>query len=262
MNNKINDIIKSENISQWGIVKNSLKQGSIIIYLLPYYFDRSGEYNLCRYASVKDYHLIAKDISGRITARLREISNGEFAAYCDSSPVREVEAAAQAGLGIIGNNNLLINPKYGSYVFIAEIICNIPLECSKSEKQECLKCMKCVENCPSQALSINNGNVIFESAKCLSAITQRKGELQKHEKYLIKKSGVIWGCDVCQEVCPMNQKIEYGLEVFTNSASVKQIINYSDVKKLEESEFKTLYSDRAFTWRGVDVIKRNLEIIQ
>ncbi len=223
---------------------------SVVIFLLPYY--TADPVNLSRYAVSRDYHAIFLEISSRICNAISNVlPNVKLAAFCDHSPIDERDAAACSGLGIIGKNRLLINEKYGSYVFIGEIITDIPVSIfgtfAYKDKEFCIGCGKCETACPTKAL-LNSEN------ECLSAITQRKGELSNLEVELMRKVNTVWGCDLCQTVCPYNKN-----PVLTPIAEFydKRIDNLTSRALDEMSDDDFL--QRAYSFRKKATIKRNLE---
>ena len=113
-----------------------------------------------------------------------------FSAFVDNSPIPEVKTAALAGLGVVGENGLLITEEFGSWVFIGEIVTDLFIECEEREIKSCIKCGKCKKVCPAKN-------------ECLSAVSQKKGELSSEEERLLKENNIVWGCDICQEVCPL-----------------------------------------------------------
>lgn len=216
---------------------------SVIVALFPYKCEEDAPKNICRYASVADYHDICGKLLQSCCDDLKNMLNSNsFEWFVDNSPIREVEAAVRAGLGVKGKNGLLINPIYGSYVFIGEIVTDLNLETTNFQKI-CISCNKCAEMCPTG--SINNN----DKTNCLSAITQKKGELSLAEENLIKNSGCAWGCDICQNVCPVNMDTK--------------LADLSEFLQSYQNEFKKNdnIEGRAFAWRGRKVIERNLELI-
>lgn len=222
--------------------KNKIPQNakSILFFVFPYKVKEEKPKNICRYASVCDYHTAVGGILESISKELKnKFPDFSFVPFVDNSPINEVKFAASSGLGVIGKNGLLITKEYGSFVFIGEIVTDLLITPTKTEIKGCLNCFKCKENCP----------VGLDKEKCLSKITQKKGELTQEEEELIRKSGCIWGCDICSDVCPMNKGAKT-----------------TDIKEFTES-YKNEYifgediTDRAFMWRGEKVIKRNYKII-
>ena len=167
-----------------------------IPYLTPHH-----RKNLSSYAAGRDYHGYFDELFSALIPLLRErYPNNRFAGFADDSPINERNAAAMAGLGIIGDNGMLITEKYSSYVFLGEIITDIPTEVHPHPVSRCIGCGACKMACPMGEIGI-----------CLSALTQKKGTLTENEEQAIKKFGSVWGCDICQEVCPYTKKaIESG----------------------------------------------------
>ncbi len=227
---------------------------SFIVCLFPYYisFEKG---NISRYAAVKDYHKICKQYLVQI-AENADIT--DYDVFADISPYNERELAKNAGLGVIGKNGLLINKKYGSYVFIGLIRLNKTLlEEDMPCTEQCLECGKCVKGCPTGALADDT----FLKEKCLSHITQKKGTLSGWEEEMIKTGGMVWGCDRCSENCPMNKNVqETPIKEFKED--ILKSVFLKDICDLSNKEFLEKYSEKAFTWRGKSVLKRNCKIIE
>ncbi len=258
---KLNDIL-SGRLSAYGFcsfesLKDSLircralsrlpqNSRGVITALFPYSLgDEAYENsNISRYACVADYHVVALKILNDLCDELKkEWPCEEFVPFVDNSPVAEVYAAALSGLGKIGSNGLLINDDYGSWVFIGEIVTTLEFE-NLTAPSHCIGCGMCEKKCPSGAIS--NGKI--DKEKCLSDITQRKGELTDGQKEMIKLSGCAWGCDVCQVVCPHNADVKVtDIDEFRNTFSP-----FADPENLE---------GKAYGWRGAKVIERNLQIL-
>ncbi len=221
---------------------------SIIVACFPYLLPE-GEYadsNISKYAVVTDYHDVASARLERACAELRKLfPENSFVPFADNSPIPEVRASLAAGLGALGKNSLLITKKYGSYVFLGEIVTDLELDATDSKPVNCIGCGKCVSVCPANAIGENG----IDSLKCLSAITQKKGTLTAEETELMINCGCVWGCDICQDICPMN-----------NNAAVTTIEEFlaNPVPLLCED---TPLDGRAYAWRGKKVIDRNLSII-
>jgi len=227
--------------------QNRLPQSprSVISVLFPY-FTKQDRKNVSLYAVVSDYHKVIEKKLSIVCEMLKEdYPQNSFVCFVDNSPVKEVLAAAYAGLGVIGKNNLLINEKYGSFVFIGEIVTDLEIEYSCHEIKGCIDCGKCVSACPSDNLKS------FEREMCLSRITQKKSELTQNEKALIKRCGSAWGCDICSIVCPMNEGVqETDIEEFLED--MVPVVTAENLKSLK---------NRAFSWRPDEVILRNIEIV-
>ena len=261
---KIGKIFERERVEYYGAVSyselaviNKRAEGrirftpkSVIVFLLPYYLEECE--NISKYAASRDYHIAVKEITARIIESLSaELPNNQFMGFGDISPIDERYAAAKAGLGVIGDNGLLINEKYGSYVFLCEIITDAAVSDLGGEVngqiQGCLHCGKCKAACPT-------GILRGDGESCLSEITQRKGELSDYELGLMRKCGTVWGCDICQDVCPLNKKrtktpIEFFYEKRVQRLTEELLASLSDDE----------FSERAFSWRGRAVLERNLK---
>ena len=220
---------------------------SVLMTVFPY-FTPCGVHNISRYAIPPDYHTAAGEYLDRACGLLREaFPDQEFVWFADNSPIPEVRAAALAGLGCVGLNGLLITPEYGSWVFLGEIVTSLDLPVSGDGIKPCIRCGKCRESCPGGAISADG----IETDRCLSHISQKKRDLSPWECDLIRKGGSAWGCDICQEVCPMNRAAaETYLPEFRTG--LFPIIRPGQSESLE---------NRAFHWRGPKVIERNLHLL-
>ena len=226
---------------------------SIIVCAFSYY-NGADRGNISRYAQGKDYHRVAIEKMNDIVNYLEE--NGYRAeAYADTGGLNERMLASLCGIAFRGKNHMMINDSMGSYFFIGYIITDCPLEPDSGKNRSCMDCGRCVKACPSGVL----GKEPFDEKRCLSYITQRKGVLTPVEEKLITDTGFIWGCDICQEVCPHNKVINVrGIDVFKQDF----IIDLYIPEDMSNREFKTLYRDRAFAWRGKNVLVRNQKIAE
>ncbi len=227
-----------------------LPQGakSVIVALFPYSMEAEAYTggNLSRYACVGDYHEIVPQYLNRVAAQLQDLFPDEqFAAFTDNSPIPEVRAAALAGLGRIGRNGLLIHERYGSWVFIGELVTTLALEPPLREPLTCLDCGGCLSACPAGALTAGG----LDRAQCLSAVTQRKGELTEREAAMIRGTGCVWGCDLCQTACPMNA-----------GALARPLPEFTATFQPAAGPGGPL-EGRAYAWRGRKVIERNLRLL-
>ena len=274
MRNKILELAEEQKISAVGICKASdyikrteglLKKASfcaedkelsdkvrsIIVCAFSYY---NGEKrgNISRYAQGADYHIVAKEKMSPICEYLKE-KGFSAQSFADTGTLNERILANLSGIAFLGKNQMAISKTLGSYFFIGYIITDCELPHDAPNTMECDGCGKCIGACPLGALSKEG----FCEDKCLSYITQKKGELTGEEKIAIKNAKTIWGCDICQEVCPHNR----GLGV-TPIPEFKEnlIINLEIDGNLSNKEFKKLYGNRAFSWRGKQVLERNLKI--
>ena len=233
-----------------------IQRGTVFMLAIPYYTracEDEGR-NISAYAVSRDYHLFFENLYEELLPYLAEyFPTAHFAAFADHSPISELHAAARAGLGVIGKNGLLLTKKYGSYVFLGEIVTDIEIPCEVQEVKLCEDCGACADACPS---------IVSEKSVCLSALSQKKGELSEDEQRLLFSTNTVWGCDRCQECCPYNQRARkagtiYSPIPFFNentlpSPTVEEIENMSDAD----------FAARAYSWRGRDTILRNLRLLE
>ncbi|MBR4072363.1 MAG: DUF1730 domain-containing protein [Clostridia bacterium] len=251
MKKKIKDIINKAGIEDVGfcafkLVEDKLLNCSarsripenaktVIICLFPYKVKEEKPQFISRYAAVPDYHTVVTHYLSKVCTELHKHIDGyQFEYFVDNSPVPEVYAAAAAGLGVVGKNGLLINKKYGSFVFIGEIVTDLEIECD-NEIKYCPDCGLCQNVCP----------VGLNKNECLSKISQQKGELEKEKMLELKSNEIIWGCDICAEVCPLNK----GAEITYIPEFLK---GYRNEYKIGEDK-----TERAYAWRGEKPIERN-----
>ena len=231
---------------------------SIIVCAFPYYVDEVEESNLSKYCYGEDYHIVAKRYLQKICDFLEEkINNFEYKFFVDNGPLVDRYLAYQSGIGYFGINNNIITDEYGSYIFIGYIVNNYEFYVDDPLPKTCIKCDKCVKYCPGNAIL---GNFELNPRRCLSYITQKKDDLSEEEINLIKENKMVFGCDICQEVCPHNKGISItNIEEFKTNLITK--LDYNEINDISNKEFKRRYGNRAFSWRGKKIIQRNIEII-
>ncbi len=245
--------------------KNSLSlNGTAVLLTVPYIMADdvyTPERNLSLYAIPEDYHIYFEMLKEALLPKLCDhFPDHHFALFADHSPILEVDAAIKCGMGILGDHGLLITPQYGSFVFIGEVITDMSYELVTGEKhpfvplpiQHCDGCGACASACPGQCLP-------HSRSTCVSALSQKKGELNEDEISFLCKQSLIWGCDTCQLVCPMNQeilrkRINTPVTYFQNH----RVASLDETSILEMSE--EIFKRRAYSWRGRAVILRNLKL--
>ncbi len=192
-----------------------------------------------------DYHIIIKKKLENIKDTLK--IDGDI--FVDTGPLVDREVAKRCGLGQIGKSKNLINKKLGSIFFIGYIITNIELKPTVNyyEKDLCKDCNKCIVACPSGSILEDT----FDYTMCISYLTQKKQLDSEEEKKLISRQ--IYGCDICQRVCPYNKDIYkqeiYDIDIFY--PDIENILNMSN------KEFENSYKKSACGWRGKKVLQRN-----
>ena len=221
---------------------------SVIVCAFPYYTGEHPGANVCKYAMVPDYHVVVRKLLNQAAEELRQEFQASFVGFADVSALPEHECAISAGLGFPGINGLVIHPEYGSFFVIGELVTDCLFDFDRPLSQFCIQCGVCVKKCPSGALSMNG----IDYTRCLSEVTQRKGELTEREQALVAKNGLMWGCDCCQNCCPHNQ----GLPLTYIKEFSSDVVPYVNRENLN-----ALCKTRAFGYRGKAVLKRNLDLI-
>jgi epoxyqueuosine reductase len=231
---------------------------SIIVCLFPYFTENHEAGNIAKYTYALDYHIIIKEKLKKIGEFLKShIKDFEYEPFVDTGPLVDRYLAYLSGVGYFGINNHILTDEYGSYVCIGYIINNYPFEVDTPLDQDCIQCGKCIRECPGGAIL---GNFQVDPRKCISFITQKKEALTEEEINILKKNKMVFGCDICQDVCPHNQKIKK-----TPIKEFHENLIYSlmeeEIEKLSNRAFKRKLGDRAFSWRGKKVILRNFHFL-
>ena len=232
---------------------------SIICVGMPYYPFPTKTYpalwGIARFAWGEDYHILLKNKLELLAAFLvaRCGPGVEYAATVDAVPLVERALAYRAGLGWYGKNNLLINPKYGSWFVLGELLTNIPLEPDTSIEGDCGACILCLEACPTNALA---GPYELDSSRCISCLTQIKSPVPAKLREKVGKA--MYGCDICQEVCPRNRQLSAGGE--GNMGLEPEDFNGESLLGLFEvtnAQFREKYGRAAFSFAGKELLQRN-----
>lgn len=231
-----------------------ITSGSAVILAVPYFTPAcaSPERNLSAYAVGYNYHAFFDALFEELLPLLKErYPEHRFAGFADHSPIAEIEAASRAGLGVIGKNGLLLTERYSSYVFLGELLTDAPLPYTLVEPRFCESCGLCQKICPMEKIGT-----------CLSALTQKKGELDEAEIVALRRYGSCWGCDLCQEVCPHTVRAIQSKSIYTpipyfHENNIPRL-SLAILDAMEEDEFQK----RAYSWRKRETIRRNLLLLQ
>ena len=203
-----------------------------------------------------DYHTILRDRMNKLIAFIKEVAPEEadlsFKPMVDTGELIDVAVAQRAGLGFIGKNGLLITKEHGSYVYLGEIITNIPFEPDTPIENQCGECTKCIDACPTSALL---GDGRMNAQLCLSYQTQTRGMMP--EEFRSKIRTVIYGCDICQQVCPFNKgkDAHFHEEMAPDPEVVTPLLK--PLLTISNKEFKQKFGYLAGSWRGKKPIQRN-----
>ena len=237
---------------------------SIVVLLLNYFPEKFQKGSnipiISKYAYGKDYHLVIKEKLQVLYDFINnEIAPIEGRIFTDSAPVLERAWAVQAGLGWIGKNGLLLNKELGSFFFIAELIVNLELEYDQPyEKEHCGSCSQCLSACPTQALV---KPYVLDARKCISYLTiELKDEIPA--EFRPKLMHRAFGCDICQDVCPWNQRPKTTtVEEFKPHPDLLKM-NKVDWENLSKEEFGELFRKSAVQRAGYEKLKTTITNIK
>lgn len=236
---------------------------SVISLLLNYYPEQSqndsGAPKISRYAYGKDYHFVIKDKLSELLHVIREAAgavNGR--AFVDSAPVLDRAWAKKSGLGWVGKNTNLIHPKNGSYFFIAELIIDLELDTDVPISDYCGTCTRCIDACPTDAII---KPYVVDGSKCISYFTI---ELKDAFPQEMKNNFDNWvfGCDVCQEVCPWNRFSKPTTESNFHPREGLLEMKSEEWFEITEEVFNKVFKDSAVQRTGFKGLKRNLEFLK
>jgi len=242
-----------------------LVPGSKSVIALAYnYFpsekQREDSYRISKYAYGEDYHRVVRDRLRELVSLMRqEIGDFHARVFTDSAPVMERSWAQRSGLGWIGKHSLLISKKKGSFFFLAEIICDLELEYDPPfETDHCGKCTRCVDACPTEAILPDN---TVDASKCISYFTiELKDEIPGSVRG--KFEDWMFGCDICQDVCPWNRfSVPHGEKRFEPP---REILDNSkrDWEEITEEVFAQLFKNTAVERTRFAGLKRNLDFLK
>jgi len=211
---------------------------------------------IAKYAFGRDYHKVLKKKLKKLFLFIQDLSNGcQGRFFIDSAPILERDWAELAGLGWKGKNTLLIHPHAGSYFFLAEIILDAEFPYDSPMRDYCGTCRKCIDACPTEA--INEKGYVLDARRCISYLTI---ELKKDipEEFKSKMDDWVFGCDICQEVCPWNR---FSTPHDESDFEPKPILLSMDRQSwfdMKEDEFNEIFENSAVKRTGYQGLKRNL----
>jgi epoxyqueuosine reductase len=240
-----------------------LVEGSRSVVSLAYnYFPNQNlnlPYKIAKYAYGQDYHHVIKSILTVFLERIREkIGQVQGRAFVDSAPVMERVWAQKSGMGWIGKNTLLLNPKAGSFFFLAELITDLELEADMPFPRDfCGSCTRCIDACPTQALSPYS----LDARKCISYLTIELKEAID-ESFRGKMQDWVFGCDICQDVCPWNRRSKAHSQPLFDPPQELKDLKKNDWNELTEFTFAKVFGKSALKRTGYKGLKRNLAFVQ
>jgi epoxyqueuosine reductase len=215
---------------------------------------------LAKYAFGEDYHHVLKQKLRELLDFMR-LEFGEIDGRCfvDSAPVMEREWAARAGLGWNGKNTLTIHPKRGSYFFLAEIICDLELPPDDPLRDHCGTCTRCIDACPTEAIS--PAGYFLDASKCISYLTiELKDEIPS--EFSGKMADWMFGCDICQEVCPWNRFSKPHSELLFEPSDEFLKMEKKDWEEISEEVFGRIFKKSAVKRTKFSGLKRNLDFLK
>ncbi len=197
---------------------------------------------ISRYAWGDDYHDIIKNKLLVLSNQAEQLyPENKFKSYVDTGPVLEKQWAVRAGVGWQGKNSLLLNRKLGSYFFIGIIITDLEIEANKPQRNYCGSCTACIDNCPTGAIV---EPYVVDSRKCISYWTiETKGATKFPEHISKNLNGWLFGCDICQEVCPWNSKPNYVDFDYFKPRLKEFELHLKQILQMPQSEFQLRFKN-------------------
>ena len=228
--------------------KKILQDAKTIISLgVNYYTEIPEDCLFPRYLTRVDYHIEIKRMLYEFVKELKKlIKDIKYKFFVDSSPIFEKYWAKKSGIGFTGKNSLIINKNFGSFIFLSEVIINEEIEPDKEIENLCGNCRKCIESCPTGAI-IKEG--IIDARKCISYLTiEKKSKLNEIEESYIKKGNKIFGCEVCQDVCPFNKNLKETENLNLKLPEELKNLKIKDIREIPE-ELKKILKESALKRR-------------
>ena len=254
------------NIEKKKDIRNLLPSAKSVISLgLNYY--TPGKYSndrskgkISRYAWGKDYHLIIWEKLDKLVEEIKKINNKfEAKTYADTGPVMDKVWAVKSGIGWLGKHTNVINKEYGSWFFIANLITNFEFQYSLPVEDFCGSCRACIDACPTDAII---DEYIIDANKCISYLTiENKNDIP--EKFRGKFNNWIFGCDICQDVCPWNNKfskISNVEEFFPSNGNMEMAI--TEVLSISKEDFKKRFKESPVKRAKLAGLKRNAAFLK
>lgn len=235
---------------------------SVISLLLNYYpseFQNEESYKISKYAYGQDYHFVIKEKLKELLHFIQtEIGEVSGRAFVDSAPVLDKAWAAKSGLGWMGKNTNLITQKVGSFYFIAELIVDVELEYDNPTTDHCGSCTACIDACPTEAIV---APYVVDGSKCISYFTI---ELKENIPTEMKGKFDDWmfGCDVCQDVCPWNRFSKPNNEPLLQANPELLSFTKKEWEEITEDVFKRVFKNSAVKRTKLEGLRRNVDFLK
>lgn len=211
---------------------------------------------LARSAWGQDYHTVLREAMARLEEFIvQRVEGARIESMVDTGALVDRAVAERAGIGFKAKNCMVISPKWGSWIYLGELITNIPFEPDVPVTEDCGECTKCIDSCPTGAL-VGPGEL--NAQRCVSFLTQTKGFIE--DEFMRKIGNRLYGCDTCQIVCPKNKGKSWNHrpELQPDPETVKPLL--LPILELSNREFKERFGSSAAAWRGKKPIQRNAVI--
>ncbi len=235
---------------------------SVISLLLNYYpeeMQREDSYKISKYAYGTDYHFVIKDKLKALLAFLQdEIGEVDGRAFVDSAPVMDKAWAAKSGLGWMGKHSNLLSKKVGSFFFIAELIVDLALDYDPPMTDHCGSCTACIDACPTQAIV---QPYVVDGSKCISYLTiELKNEIPAH--FSSQMDDWMFGCDVCQDVCPWNRFSKPHREPLFNAHPELLSKSKKEWEEITEEVFQEIFRKSPVKRTKFSGLQRNIKFLK
>lgn len=242
-----------------------LVEGTKSIIVLTYNYHNpakplSDSYKISQYAYGKDYHHVMKKKLGELLSGINEeITPVNGRVFVDSAPVLERVWADRAGVGWRGKNTLLIHPQAGSYFFLGEIMIDVELAYDQPIHDYCGTCRRCIDACPTDA--IDQEGYLLDGSKCISYATiEKKGDLP--ESFEGRMEDWIFGCDICQEVCPWNRFSTPHEEPAFEPHHDLLLLSKEEWQEMSREKFQEIFRKSPVKRTKYEGLKRNIEFVE
>ena len=241
------------------LVPDSKSVISLLLNYFPSETQASETYKISKYAYGTDYHFVIKDKLKQLTEFIsEEIGDVHGRAFVDSAPVLDKAWAAKSGLGWIGKHSNLLTKQLGSFYFIAELIVDLDLEYDNPVTDHCGSCTACIDACPTQAIVADK---VVDGSKCISYFTiELKNEIPISQKGIF--DDWMFGCDICQDVCPWNRFSKSHNEPLFNPNPEILSMGKKDWEEITEDVFQKIFKNSAVKRTKFAGLKRNINFLK
>lgn len=241
------------------LVEGSKSVVSLLLNYYPVEQQTKDSYKLSKYAYGTDYHFVIKDkLKSLLSFIQEEIGEVDGRAFVDSAPVLDKAWAAKSGLGWIGKHSNLLTQRVGSFYFIAELIIDLELDYDLPTTNHCGSCTACIDACPTQAIT---EPFVVDGSKCISYLTIELKENIPSE-FKGKMDDWMFGCDVCQDVCPWNRFSKTHNEPLFNSHPELLSMTKKDWEEITEDTFKKIFKKSPVKRTKYSGLKRNINFLK